>query len=158
MNLYLVRHGKPVADYESGDPPLSSEGESEVALVASKLSEMDVNVDEIYHSGKLRAEQTAGIIQKSVAPDVELSFREGLKPNDPVAGIADDMNAAEQNTMLVGHLPFMDKIAAFLLDRSHDKSGLAFRTATVVCFERSENDKWALLWTVSPDDVNDRKG
>ena len=153
MNLYLVRHGKPVADYESGDPPLSPEGESEVALVASKLSEMDVNVEEIYHSGKLRAQQTAGIIQESVAPDVEISFKEGLKPNDPIVGIVDDMNAADKNTMLVGHLPFMDKMAAFLLDRSHDSSGLAFRTATVVCFERIEKDKWTLLWTVSPDDA-----
>ncbi len=153
MNLYLVRHGKPVADYESGDPPLSSEGVSEAALVASKLSEMEINVEEIFHSGKLRAQQTAGIIQKSVAPDVELSFKVGLKPNDPVAGIVDDMNAVDKNTMLVGHLPFMDKIAAFLLDRSHDSSGLSFRTATVVCFERTEKDNWTLLWTVSPDDA-----
>ena len=153
INLYLVRHGKPVADYESGDPPLSPEGESEVALVASKISEMDVNIEEIFHSGKLREQQTAGIIQESVAPDVEISFKEGLKPNDPIVGIVDDMNAAQKNTMLVGHLPFMDKMAAFLLDRSHDSSGLVFRTATVVCFERIEKDKWTLLWTVSPDDA-----
>ena len=115
---------------------------------------MDVNIEEIFHSGKLRAQQTAGIIQESVAPDVELSFREGLKPNDPITGIVDDMNTANKNIMLVGHLPFMDKMAAFLLDRSHDSSGLAFRTATVVCFEQRENDKWTLLWTVSPDDAD----
>ena len=153
MKLYLVRHGKAVADYESGDPPLSPEGESEVALVASKLSEMDVIVEDIYHSGKLRAKQTAEIIQKSVAPDVDLSVKVGLKPNDPVARIADDMIRADKNTMLVGHLPFMDKIASYLLERSHDKSGLAFHTATVVCLERMENDKWTILWTVSPDDA-----
>ena len=153
MNLYLVRHGKAVVNYESGDPPLSPEGESGVALVASKLSEMDINVEEIYHSGKLRAQQTAGIIQKAVAPDIELSFKVGLKPNDPVAGIVSDMNRADKNTMLVGHLPFMDKIAAFLLDRSHDESGHSLGTATVMCFERGEKDKWALLWTLSPDDA-----
>ena len=153
MNLYLVRHGRPLLNYESGDPPLSAEGESEVALVASKLSEMDVHVEEIYHSGKLRARQTAGIIQKSVAPGAEISFKAGLKPNDPIVGIADDMNAADKDSMLVGHLPFMDKMAAFLLDLSHDSSGLSFRTATVVCLERKEKDKWTLLWTVSPDDA-----
>ena len=153
MNLYLVRHGKPVVDYESGDPPLSPEGESEAALVASKLTEMDINIEKIYHSGKLRARQTAEIIKENVAPGVKLSTKGGLKPNDPVAGIAGDMNRADKNTMLVGHLPFMDKLAAFLLDRSGDKSGLSFRTATIVCFERSENDKWTLLWTVSPDDA-----
>ena len=61
MKLYLVQHGQ--AESKSVDPtrPLTGKGRQEVERVAKVAGQMHLQVRQIRHSGKTRADQTAMI-------------------------------------------------------------------------------------------------
>ncbi|MCC5832414.1 MAG: phosphohistidine phosphatase SixA [Chlamydiales bacterium] len=149
MKLYLVRHG----DYLSSDidsrQPLSQTGKEETASVARYLEECGVEIDEILHSVKARSKETAEILGKRLAPDVALNEREGLKPLDPVEPIIEEIKLYERDLMIVGHLPFMEKLLTSLLFGDEGPSPVAFTGSCVVCLE-GENSSWTISWIVSP--------
>ena len=62
MMLYLVRHGDAVGADVNPTRPLSEEGREEVLKVAHHLKKNRIEVDHIWHSGKVRAIETAEII------------------------------------------------------------------------------------------------
>jgi len=150
MKLYLVRHGEAAVSDDGGEPTLSEWGKFEVEKTGFKISDRDDHPDIIFHSGKLRAQQTAEIIQAKIDAIVPIKMMEGLKPNDSVAEIAGWANEIKNDIMLVGHLPFMDKLATLLLKDSAKKQSISFGTACVACLERSDSGDWTLLWLFNP--------
>ena len=79
--------------------------------------------------------------------------RAGLAPNDPVAPVAEEINSAAEDTMIVGHLPFLGKLASALVAGEESTGVLAFRNGGVVCMVRTDEGAWAVLWAVTPDVV-----
>ena len=73
-----------------------------------------VKVSLIRQSGKKRARQTAEILADALNPASGVAEVGGLKPLDDVAAVAAAIDAAA-NTMLVGHLPFMERMTSFLV-------------------------------------------
>ncbi len=78
MNIYLVQHGKPVPKEENPDKPLSNQGKEDVERVASFLMKAGIKVDDIFHSGKTRAMQTAEIMIPKLIPGKEPVKKKGL--------------------------------------------------------------------------------
>ncbi|HEX5702303.1 MAG TPA: histidine phosphatase family protein [Pyrinomonadaceae bacterium] len=66
MNLYLIRHAKPVQN--GNDPSLSTTGQSQAAKLGSMFVRLGITPDttSILSSNKKRAERTANIILKSL--------------------------------------------------------------------------------------------
>ena len=60
MELYLVQHGEAMPKSLDRTRPLSEQGRQEVRQVAVSAARMGLAVGQIRHSGKTRAEQTAG--------------------------------------------------------------------------------------------------
>lgn len=149
MKLYLVRHGDSVSSDIDPNQPLSSKGREETESVACHLEECGVEIDEIMHSVKARAKETAEILGKTLAPDVALIEREGLKPMDPIEPILEEIKSFDRNVMIVGHLPFMEKLLTTLLFREEKSSPVAFTGSCVVCQE-GEGSSWIISWVVSP--------
>ena len=75
MKLYLMRHGESEGIYEGKEPGLTTRGEAEVNRIGEALSSMDVQLDHIYQSGKLRALQTAEIVKSKLGVDILISKR-----------------------------------------------------------------------------------
>ena len=150
MRLYLVRHGEAAVDNDSGEPTLSEWGKFEVEKTGTELFEHIKHLDIIFHSGKLRAQQTAEIIRTKIKLTVPIEKMEGLKPNDSVTEIAKWAGKIENDIILVGHLPFMDKLAVLLLKDLKENYSLSFGTACVACLERSDSGDWTLLWFFKP--------
>lgn len=152
MRLYLVRHGEAAANDGEGEPELSEWGKFEVEKTGVELSGRVENLDIIFHSEKLRAQQTAAIIQMKLkfTSTIPLNEMEGLKPNDSADEIAGWASEIENDIMLVGHLPFMDKLVGLLLKNSDEKFSYSFGTACVACFERHKSGEWAFIWFFSP--------
>jgi len=115
MKLYLVQHAQ--AEPKQVDPqrPLTKQGRSDICRVADFIKPLHLSVEYLWQSGKKRAEQTAEVLAEVVAVRKDTAAREGLAPNDDVKAIKKQIEAARQDTMLVGHLPFMDKLASLLL-------------------------------------------
>jgi len=52
--------------------------------------------------------------------------------------------------MLVGHLPFMDRLAGLLVTGDPDRSVVLFRMGGIVCLEGA-GDNRAVKWVVRPE-------
>lgn len=111
MRLYLVRHGSARPKSEDPDRHLSDEGIRQVRKVAAFLSPLGIRVSAIWHSGKTRAAETAEIIAEAVKAGGGVVEHEGLAPKDAVAPVARQAARAGRDLAIVGHLPFLGRIA-----------------------------------------------
>jgi len=150
MPLYLVRHGE--AHSEAADPnrSLTESGKATAHAMAKLAAAFNVPVSQILHSGKTRARQTADIFSKYLKPAAGVTEIKTINPNDDVTIIAPKLDPA-LNTMLVGHLPFMERLVSYLINGSPDKSIIKFQTAGIVCLDKTgKNDSWYIKWALMP--------
>ena len=150
MKLYLVRHGVAVSPDVNPLRPLHAVGIAETQKVATYIKGCNIEIDEIIHSPKLRAKQTAMILEKTVAPDLTLIEREsGLSPNDDLVSILEEIKLFDRNVMIVGHLPFMDRLLTTLIYKEEKVSPVNFCPSCIVCLE-GEGQNWTISWVISP--------
>ncbi|MBN1834762.1 MAG: phosphohistidine phosphatase SixA [Spirochaetales bacterium] len=154
MRVYLVRHGEAKSKDEDPERGLTEQGRLQVEAVGRLISRDIRSVGSIWHSGKKRAAETAEILagflpgQEAAAQPVMLP---GLSPEDPPGPIAAELRAGSEDVLLVGHLPFLDRLALLLIgaDSRHVQRLLAFEPAAALCLERRE-EAWLIAWFVSP--------
>ena len=84
MTIYLVQHGKSVPKEEDPDRPLSNIGVQEVEEIALRLKAYNICLKSIHHTNKLRAVQTAEILQKYLNTPQGIIEIKGMNPNDNV--------------------------------------------------------------------------
>jgi phosphohistidine phosphatase len=77
--------------------------------------------------------------------------REGLAPNDDITAIKDELVTAQQDTMIVSHMPFVSKLASLLLTGREFADTVAFRQGGIVALSSSEENQWQIEWMVIPD-------
>jgi len=150
MKLFLVRHGSAVAQRGDSERPLSHEGVQEVQRTAQYLKENASTVRKIYHSSKQRAIQTAEMIKEVLNQDILMSLKEGLLPNDATDDIFHEINSWDEDTMIVGHLPFLPSLASRLIESNDIKDFMGFAPAAVATLEKSPDGKWCLISLIKP--------
>lgn len=149
MYLYLVQHGEARSKEEDPERPLSEKGVADVSKVASFLGKMKIPLENISHSGKARAAQTANILKEHVNPRVRPLESDGLAPMDEPDIWAARLEGVDADTMLVGHLPHMGRLASVLLCGDPEAAVVAFRMGGVLCLGKQEGG-WAIQWMVIP--------
>lgn len=150
MKLYLVRHGDALSHYEDSKRSLSQKGQEETVLIGDFLSRQNIEVSQIYHSEKERALQTASILANAMNNKPKIDVLKGLMPEDFIEPIAELCNALNEDVMLVGHLPFMGRLAAELLSERSDKPCIEFQTSAILCLDRPALFQWCVSWFISP--------
>ena len=98
--LYLVRHGDAKPKDEDPERGLTEAGRTNVCRMAKWVVASGIRVDEIRHSGKLRAQQTAEIFAEPLG--IQAQTGPGLAPKDDVTSIAGGIKSEEGDIMLVG--------------------------------------------------------
>jgi phosphohistidine phosphatase len=150
MALYLVQHGKSLPKAADPGQGLSQEGIAETRRMAEVASGYGVAVRAIHHSPKDRARQTAEIFADALSPPGGIRQIEGIKPMDDVTAIAPTLTP-EADLMLVGHLPFMARMAAYLVAGRTEPSIFRFQNSGIVCLDRQPDEKnWQINWTLMP--------
>ena len=150
MALYLVQHGKSLPKDQDPEKGLSQEGKAEVAKIAETAKFYEIHVSRIIHSGKTRARQTAQIMASVLKPGLEIEEAPGLKPLDDVAAYSKNLDP-EADVMLVGHLPFMEKLTSYLVIGSDEKPIFKFQNGGIVCLDKGQDEKsWIVKWSLSP--------
>ena len=150
MALYLVQHGKSLPKDMDPDQGISGEGKSQVRRIAEVAEGYGVKVSRIAHSGKKRARQTAELIGKVLAPSMEIEVRDGLNPLDDVTVAADVLDTGE-NLVLVGHLPFMEKLTNYLVTGSSAGLVFKFQNGGILCLDQDpESNSWFIKWSLMP--------
>jgi len=147
MRLYLIQHGIAVPEEQGPQKPLSQEGRDDTQKTAEFLKARDIKVDRIWHSKKTRSVQTAQMISESIACS-EIEERDDINPKDPVDKLQEGIQALNADLMIVGHLPFLQKLASLLLTGSDRNELISFKNSGVICLEYQEN--WKLAWFAPP--------
>lgn len=149
MRLFLVQHGEAVSKEVDPDRPLSEGGRQDVERLATFLAGRAVRAGRVVHSGKTRARQTAEVLAAALAPAARPEAIPGLDPNDPPTPIAEAASGWTEDVLVVGHLPFMDRLVALLVGGG---SGgiVGFRPGSLVCLERADG-AWTIAWMIRPE-------
>lgn len=149
MLLYLVQHGKAKTEDEDPDRPLTDEGRREVeSVMLLMLRAGAVTASRVLHSGKLRASETARIIATKL--DADTDETDGLGPGDDPEIWASRLRESNRDTVLVGHLPHLSRLASRLLADDPGAATVEFVNGGVVCLHRNDDGRWALRWAVTP--------
>jgi phosphohistidine phosphatase len=150
MKLYLVQHAKAASKEADPQRSLTEEGRRDLQKVAAFIKPLNLSVDYLWHSGKTRARQTADVLSEVVEVKKEMAAHEGLSPNDNVTVLKDELISSRQDIMIVGHLPFLPKLASLLLTNSESSNAVAFKNGGIVCLEYSDDKQWQLRWMIVP--------
>jgi len=149
MKLYLVQHGEAKSESEDPQRSLTEKGKEEVQNVAKMAKKLDLCPSKIYHSGKLRAKQTAEIFADSLKRPAEPA--QGLNPNDDVLEWADRISREKEDLIIIGHLPFLEKLTSLLVTGKEDTRPVLFRYGAIVFLDKNEAGGWGLRWILTPE-------
>ena len=151
MKLYLIQHGEAKSEVEDPERSLTERGEKEVMSVSKVSSGLHIRPSKVFHSGKLRAKQTAEIIANGLRiPNSTIQPAQDLNPNDDIRPWADRISKEKEDLMLVGHLPFLEKLTSFLLCGNENVRLVLFRHGAIVCLDQKEDKGWAVRWILTP--------
>ncbi len=150
MTLLLVQHGEAKPESEDPDRSLTDKGAEVVERMADWAARTGMRVDEIRHSGKRRAEQTATIFARRLSPSRSMIAAQGLTPLDSVNPVAESLQGQQDSIMIVGHLPHLSRLVSLLLIGNPDTEVVRFRNAGIVCLTRKEAN-WAIDWVMQPE-------
>jgi len=147
--VVLARHANAVSTEEDPTRPLSVSGRQQAERMASWLADLEPAFDEIRHSGKKRAEQTAEIFARRLGVTAScLRQTAFMAPNDDPRRVADGLDSQTGHVMLVGHLPFVGRLASYLLTGDCDHLNLRFANAGVAAIAKV-SDQWQLVALLS---------
>jgi phosphohistidine phosphatase len=155
MKLYLIQHGEAKSEAVDPERPLTKEGEKEFRSVSKATTDLDIRPSKIYHSGKLRAKQTAEIIASALKTHhLPVQSVQGLNPNDDIHPWIEQISKEREDLMIVGHLPFLEKLASFLLSGNEKAKSVLFRYGAIVCLDQKEDKGWKVRWILTPEMAN----
>ena len=150
MALFLLQHGKSLSKDKDPNKGLSEAGIDETERIAQVAKGYGVHVSSIAHSGKTRARQTADIFASALKPEGGLQEISGLNPLDDVTAVSDSIDSTEDR-MLVGHLPFMERLTAYLITGSMERPVFKFQNSGIVCLDKPPDIMaWVIKWALMP--------
>jgi len=151
MRIYLTQHGLAVPKDVDPDRPLSEQGREDAQRLADFLDKAGIQVGQALHSGKTRAEQTAAILAEALLPEGQPQAHAGLGPNDPLEKLSPEIAFWSVDTLIVGHLPYLGRLASLLLASNPDRPLLAFQPGGMACLEKGAEGRWVLAWMLRPE-------
>ncbi|MDH4158451.1 MAG: phosphohistidine phosphatase SixA [candidate division Zixibacteria bacterium] len=152
MYVYLVQHALAKEKHEDPNRSLSDQGRTDITKMTHFVAEhLTIDVNTIVHSGKTRAEETAGVLAEKLNPAGGVRTEGGLAPLDDPAIWAKRLESAAEDIMLVGHLPHLSKLAARLIWGDDSRTVVSFRNAGIVCLGRDDFTDWSVQWALFPD-------
>lgn len=151
MRLYLIRHGQALDPDVDPSRPLSEAGRNEALLLGAHLRGLSLEIPEVWHSGKTRAQQTASIVCEAAQIHTKLTEKPGLAPNDSPEPVAEEMAVRESDLCIVSHLPFLPALASLLTSGGRAEHPWAFVPCSMLCLEREgTGGAWWERWFVAP--------
>jgi phosphohistidine phosphatase len=102
----------------------------------------------IWHSGKLRAKQTAETFWRACNPLAVITAVRGLQPADPTVWIVDavqERGESPSDIMLVGHFPQLPQLLAHLMSGNKEATPATFPVNGLVALEKTE-EQWRELF------------
>ncbi len=146
MHLYLVHHGDAVGPEIDPRRPLSSHGREAVERLAADVASRAVKPSVVWHSGKLRAKQTAEAFWRACNALAEFSAAHDLQPDDPPAWLRDRLLGESRDILIAGHFHHLPRLLTLLLTGRED-APVPFPIHGVVALQTdNEGETWTEQW------------
>lgn len=120
--IYLVHHADAVGPQVDPARPLSSGGRATAQRIALDAVKKGARPECVWHSGKLRARQTAEIFWRACNPLATLTAERALQPEDPPSWLRDRLLGETRDVMVVGHMPHLDDLLRLMTPGGDRKS------------------------------------
>lgn len=161
MRVYLVHHGQALDPTVESTRPLSPEGHRITDALARRAAALEVRPAHVWHSGKLRAKQTAELYWRHCNALAEFKAVRGLQPSDDPSLVPlllkESLGA---DVMLVGHYPHLPSVFHLLCEEEINASRSAgavprvFPQNGMVALESTADPgRWVEAFRLSPADV-----
>ncbi|MFQ5993557.1 MAG: phosphohistidine phosphatase SixA [Acidiferrobacterales bacterium] len=150
MKLFLVQHGDALPKDLDPERSLSEKGRTNAQQLAIFLHPRHLQIAHVWHSGKTRARETAEIIATKLVPTVAVDATTGIDPMDDPEPFAQKLQRSAENIMVVGHLPFLARLASRLVADDPEADVVSFIPGSIACIEHVD-DKWAVAWMLRPE-------
>ena len=145
MILFLVHHGDAVGPDVDARRPLSTRGAADVERLAARSATRGAHPATIWHSGKLRAKQTAEAFWRACNPLPVFAATKDLQPDDPPEWIRDRLRGETRDIMIVGHYPHLPRLLPLLTAEA-----AAFPQHGVVALASNDQGAtWQELWRMT---------
>jgi phosphohistidine phosphatase len=141
--LFLVHHAEAVDALIDPQRPLTAAGRTHAERTAAAVAARGAKPAAIWHSGKLRARQTAECFWRACNPLAEFTAARGLQPEDPPQWIADVLTGDEREILLVGHMPHLGRLLVLLQRESGGAAG--FPAHGCIALEQGQGG-WREVW------------
>jgi phosphohistidine phosphatase len=146
VKLLLVHHAEAVPHDDDSRRPLSERGEAQAARGASEAAARGAKPGVVWHSGKLRARQTAMAFWRACNALAEFSATADLQPTDPASRMRDRLRGEHRDLLIAGHFPHLPRLLSLLINRD-----ASFPQHGVVALETTdEGETWTELWRFDP--------
>ncbi|MCP4464066.1 MAG: phosphohistidine phosphatase SixA [Planctomycetaceae bacterium] len=155
MKVYLVQHGVSSPENEDPEKGLTGQAEIDVEKMARFVGQMGQQYEAVFHSEKKRARQTAQILGKHLKHVLGVHETDFLGPMDDVDIWLNRILCSDGDPVLVGHLPFLNKLASRLVAEDENKQIVSFQNGGMVCLEgNSDNENFSVKWAITPDMIS----
>ena len=145
MILYLVHHGDAVGPDVDPRRPLSADGKAEVERLAARAAALGAKPAVVWHSGKLRAKQTAEAFWRACNALAEFSATKDLQPDDPPQWMRDRLRMESRDILIAGHFPYLPRLLALLI--TGGEASVSFPPHGVVALETlDDGERWKEKW------------
>ena len=149
MKLFLVHHGEAVGPDVDPRRPLSLRGQEAVARIATTLAERGARPDVVWHSGKLRARQTAQECWRACNALAPFSATRDLQPDDPPEWLRDRVRGESRDILLAGHFPHLGRLLALLRGEPSGSPGDFPPHGVVVVETNDQGETWKEVWRIT---------
>jgi phosphohistidine phosphatase len=134
VQLFLVHHGDAVGPDVDTRRPLSPWGRADVDRIAAAAAARGAKPTVVWHSGKLRAKQTAEAFWRACNALAEFS-----------AWMRDRLVGETRDILIAGHFPYLPRLLSLLVERREGMS--VFPLHGVVALESDDaGETWKEMW------------
>lgn len=147
MHLYLVHHGDAVGPDVDLRRPLSTRGRAAVARLAEAAAARGARPAIVWHSGKLRARQTAEEFWRTCNALATFGASRDLQPADAPGWMRDRLRGETADTLIAGHYPHLPRLLTLLVTGRDDAEPAAFPQHGVVALRSDDlGETWIEEW------------
>lgn len=151
--ILIMRHAEAYSAEESPERSLNPLGVMHAKKMAAWAYQIHIPIKIILHSKALRSKETAFIMGEKYG--IQPIHHPALNPDEPLLVLSQIIGDLDSNTLLVGHLPNIDRLSNLLITYDAACPTLSFLPAAMAAFSLNENSCF-IDWAISPDLINEK--
>ena len=149
LRVYLVHHGEAVGPDVDLRRPLSEAGRLTSERTAAAAAARGARPAVVWHSGKLRAKQTAEIYWRACNALADFAASRDLQPDDRPMFMCDRLRHEARDILMAGHFPYLPRLLA-LLTGDADGAQAEFPLNGIVALRTTDDgETWTEEWRIA---------